>query len=323
MADNHILPPESADRPELRLTPAADAPHLGTELKEEGVFASLFSSIRDVFFPAKLPPLVLESKPIAVPDPMKTKMSRSSIAGSIAIYALIFLIIGFMLRKHVPFLAQPQLKLTQLDLPLNPPVAPKVEKIGGGGGQHDLAPVSAGHLPKFADKQIVPPMKPPVIDPKLAVEPTVVMQPDLKMANNNMPNIGAPTSSLSGNSLGNGTGTGIGSGNGAGIGPGSGYNTGGGPVHIGGSVKAPVLTYSVEPEFSEEARKAKFSGNVQVYLWVDEQGMPSHVRVIRGVGMGLDEKAVEAVRQYKFKPAMQNGKPVKVDLYIDVNFQIF
>jgi len=323
MADTHILPPDTTDRPSPHLTPAVDAPHLGTELKEEGVFASLFSSVRDVFFPVKLPPLVLESKPIPVPDRMKTKMSRTSIAGSIAIYALIILIIAFMIRKHVPFLAQAQLKLTQLDLPLNPPVAPKAEKIGGGGGQHDLAPVSAGHLPKFADKQIVPPMKPPVIEAKLPVEPTVVMQPNLHMANNTMPNIGAPTSSLTGNSMGNGNGTGIGSGNGAGIGPGSGYNTGGGPVHIGGSVKAPVLVYSVEPEFSEEARKAKFSGDVQVYLWVDEQGLPSHVRIIRGVGMGLDEKALEAVRQYKFKPAMQNGKPVKVDLYINVNFQIF
>jgi protein TonB len=323
MADNHILPPDLTDSPSINLTPAVDVPHLGTELKEEGVFASLFSSVRDIFFPAKLPPLVLESTPIAVPDRMKTKMSPQSIAGSIAIYALIILLIAFMLRKHVPFLAQPQLKLTQLDLPLTPPVAPKAQKIGGGGGQHDLAPVSAGHLPKFADQQIVPPKAPPTIPPKLAVEPTVVMQPDLKMANNTMPNIGAPTSSLMGNSLGNGNGTGIGSGNGAGIGPGSGYNTGGGPVHIGGSVKAPVLVYSVEPEFSEEARKAKFSGDVQVYLWVDEQGIPSHVRIIRGVGMGLDEKALEAVRQYKFKPAMQNGKPVKVDLYINVNFQIF
>jgi protein TonB len=143
------------------------------------------------------------------------------------------------------------------------------------------------------------------------------------MANNDMPNLGMPNSNLKGASLGNGTGTGIGSGNGAGIGPGSGGNTGGGVMHIGGTVKAPQLTFSVEPEFSEEARKAKFSGNVQVYLIVDEQGNPSHVKVVRGVGMGLDEKAVEAVRQYKFKPAMQNGKPVKVDLYVEVNFQIF
>jgi len=204
-----------------------------------------------------------------------------------------------------------------------PPVAPKSEKIGGGGGAHDLAAVSQGKLPKFAPEQIVPPKAPPTIPPKLAVDPSVVMQKDLKMPDANMPNLGMPNSSLKGFSLGNGSGGGIGSGSGNGIGPGSGGNTGGGVMHVGGSVKAPLLTFSVDPEFSEEARKAKFSGNVQVYLYVDEQGNPSHVRVVRGVGMGLDEKAVEAVRQYKFKPAMQNGKPVKVDLYIDVNFQIF
>jgi protein TonB len=93
-------------------------------------------------------------------------------------------------------------------------------------------------------------------------------------------------------------------------------------MHIGGGVSKPVVLYQVEPEFSEEARKAKFSGNVEVYLWVDPDGKPSHIRVVRGVGMGLDEKAVEAVRQYRFKPAMKDGKPVQVDLYVDVNFQI-
>ncbi len=79
----------------------------------------------------------------------------------------------------------------------------------------------------------------------------------------------------------------------------------------------------MEPEFSEEARKAKVAGNVLVNLWVDTNGLPSHVRVIRGVGMGLDEKAIEAVKQYKFKPAMEGGKPVLVELNIEVNFQIF
>ncbi|HEY2041003.1 MAG TPA: energy transducer TonB, partial [Edaphobacter sp.] len=80
---------------------------------------------------------------------------------------------------------------------------------------------------------------------------------------------------------------------------------------------------SVDPEFSEEARKAKASGDVTVYLWVDEHGNPTHIRVLRGMGMGLDEKAVEAVKQYRFKPAMENGKPVKVEMYVVVNFQIF
>ena len=93
--------------------------------------------------------------------------------------------------------------------------------------------------------------------------------------------------------------------------------------NVGGGVSAPVVIYSVEPEFSEEARKAKVAGNVLVSIIVDATGHPQNVRVIRGIGMGLDEKAVEAVRQYRFKPAMMNGKPVPVEVNFDVNFQIF
>jgi TonB family protein len=147
-------------------------------------------------------------------------------------------------------------------------------------------------------------------DAALTVEPTVVVEKDLKMAASTRPDLAVPNNSmLKGYSLGNGSGTG------------SGAETTAGPMRIGGSVRPPTVLYSVDPELSEEARKAKFAGNVQVYLWVDEQGNPSHIKVVRGAGMGLDEKAVAAVRQYKFKPAMQNGKPVTVDLYIDVNFQ--
>jgi protein TonB len=92
---------------------------------------------------------------------------------------------------------------------------------------------------------------------------------------------------------------------------------------IGGGVSQPVLIHQVEPEFSEEARRAKSMGNVLVSLVVDAQGMPQNVHVTRGVGMGLDEKAVEAVKQYRFKPAMEAGKPVAVQLNVEVNFQIF
>ena len=328
MPDTETLPPPvssypgppPAPRPVGR--PMQEDVQLSGELKEEGVFASLISNFRDVFSPARLPPLVLESKPVFVPDRMATKMSPSSIAGSVAFYALVIVLIGFLIRSRVQ-LAAPVKTSTMIVAPLiPPPLPPKAQSIGGGGGQHDIAPVSKGSLPKFAEVQIVPPKAPPTIPPKLAIDPTIVMQKDLKMATNDMPNLGAPNSPRAGASMGNGTGTGIGSGDGNGFGPGSGGNTGGGPMHIGGGVSKPVITYQPEAEFSEEARKAKFSGNVEVYLWVDESGSPSHIRVVRGVGMGLDEKAIEAVRQYKFKPAMKDGKPVKVDLYIDVNFQI-
>ncbi len=94
------------------------------------------------------------------------------------------------------------------------------------------------------------------------------------------------------------------------------------PMHVGGSVRPPTALNSVAPGFTDDARKAKFEGTVRLYLWIDKNGLPSHIRVIRGVGMGLDEKAVEAAQQYRFKPATRKGKPVKVDLYIDVNFQL-
>jgi protein TonB len=325
MPEPDFLPSDpNSNRTGPELHAVAETPHL-SEVKDEGVFASLISSFRDVFFPEKLPPLVLESTPIAVPDLMATKMSKKSVAMSVTFYAILILLIGILIRQHVQLAAPPQPMLTQLTAPPPPPppLAPKQTQIGGGGGQHDLAPVTQGHLPKLAQEQITPPKAPPTIAPKLAIEPTVVVQKDLKLADSALPNMGAPNSTLKGFSMGNGNGSGIGSGSGNGIGPGSGGNIGGGVMHVGGSVKPPVPIFEVDPEFSEEARKAKFSGNVEVYLIIDEKGNPTHVRVVRDVGMGLGEKAVEAVRQYKFKPATNNGKPVAVDMYIDVNFQIF
>jgi periplasmic protein TonB len=330
MANTDTLPPPPTDQiaPDHRTptpapAPANDVLHLSGEIKEEGVFASLISSVRDAFFPVKLPPLVLESRPIAVPDRMAVKRSPASTAIAVGAHILVFALIVLFIARQVHVSAPPKVSVVTLDAPPPPPIVPKTEQIGGGGGQHDLAPVTQGRLPKLAQEQIVPPKAPPTIAPKLAIDPTVVVQKDLKMATNDMPNLGMPNSNLKGVSLGNGTGTGLGSGDGSGIGPGSGGNTGGGVFHIGGGVSKPIVLYSVDPEFSEEARKAKFSGNVEVYLVVDESGNPSHIRVVRPIGMGLDEKAIEAVRQYKFKPAMKDGKPVKVDLYIDVNFQIF
>jgi protein TonB len=290
-------------------------------IKDEGVLTSLWASVRDVFFPVKLPPLVLESKPIAVVDRMKTKQNPMATGSAIAIYALIILFIAWLVRQHVQFAAPVKaMQVTELNIP--PQAPPRADKMGGGGGQRGPTPVTKGTPPKFADTQIVPPNKPPIIEPKIHIEPTIEVQQDVKMASS-IPQIGIASSPLVGMSMGNGSGTGLGSGNGSGLGPGSGGNTGGGPRRIGGGVSAPILIYSVEPEFSEEARKAKVAGNVLVNLWVDTSGNPSHVRVIRGVGMGLDEKALEAVRQYRFKPAMENGHPVLVELNVEVNFQIF
>ncbi len=325
MALTLVPPPETENEHEMPRLQAGVAPQW-SETKEEGVFSSLVSSVRDVFFPEKLPPLELESKPIPVVDRMAFKRSPTSTAIAVVIHAVVIGLIAWLLYKGVKMAAPQVVKVvTPLDLPVTPPKAPpKPTVMGGGGGSRGPTPVVKGHLPKFDEHPIVPPTPPPPQQPKIAIEPTINVQKDVHMADNNMPNIGVPNSPVVGAfSGGGGRGGGLGPGNGNGLGPGSGGNTGGGVYHVGGGVTAPVVIYSVEPEFSEEARKAKVAGNVLVSIIVDASGHPQNVRVIRGIGMGLDEKAVEAVRQYRFKPATLGGKPVAVEVNFDVNFQIF
>jgi TonB family protein len=92
---------------------------------------------------------------------------------------------------------------------------------------------------------------------------------------------------------------------------------------VGHGVSAPYPINQVNVEFSEPARKARYQGIVLVSLIVDEQGMPRNPRVVRALGMGLDEKAIEAVKKYRFKPAMKDGKPVAVPINIEINFRLY
>ncbi len=93
--------------------------------------------------------------------------------------------------------------------------------------------------------------------------------------------------------------------------------------HIGRDVRPPRVLYQADPEFSEAARSQRISGNSQIYLVVEADGTPDHLRVARPAGMGLDEKALEAVSKYRFAPATRDGQPVRVEMYVEVNFQIF
>jgi TonB family protein len=92
---------------------------------------------------------------------------------------------------------------------------------------------------------------------------------------------------------------------------------------IGSGVSAPVPVYNVEAEFSDAARNAKYGGKCLLSLVVDSQGKPQDIRLRRPLGMGLDEKAIEAVSKYRFKPAMNHGQPVAVRVMIEVNFRIY
>ena len=96
------------------------------------------------------------------------------------------------------------------------------------------------------------------------------------------------------------------------------------PIYkIGGHISAPAVIHSVEAKYTDEARRADYQGACLISLTVDAKGHPVNVHVVRALGMGLDEKAMEAIRQYKFRPAMKDGKtPVPVMITIEVNFRL-
>ena len=213
------------------------------------------------------------------------------------------------MKDFVPLFA-PDLK------PLQP--KPKTEQSKGGGGSPQKTAETKGELPKVAARSFVPPIR-PQDDPKLAVNPTIVA-PD--MPNINSPNYGNPLAGIGIPSAGNGIGTGIGAGKGPGVGPGNGGGFGGAVYKIGGGVSAPVPIYKPEPEYSEEARKAKWQGAVLLAIVVDENGVPQDVKVVRSLGLGLDQKAIEAVQKWRFKPGQKDGKAVPVSANIEVNFRL-
>jgi periplasmic protein TonB len=215
------------------------------------------------------------------------------------------------------------------------PVAKKVVSGGGGGGDRDHIQAPKGRLPKLAMEQITPPQ---IIvrneHPKLAVEPTVVVPPQVHMAENHMPNLGVPSAAPmpsvppsngigSGGGIGAGSGGGVGVGHGPGVGAGSGGGIGGGVFKVGGGISAPQAISTPDPEYTEQARNAKTQGTCILWLIVDDQGRPRDIRVVRGLGFGLDAKAVEAVKQWRFEPAMKDGHPVNVQISVEVGFKLY
>ena len=96
------------------------------------------------------------------------------------------------------------------------------------------------------------------------------------------------------------------------------------PIHkVGGHISAPEVKHRVPAQYTDEAKRANYEGVCLIGLIVNAQGNPVNVHVVRPLGMGLDEKAIEAIKQYKFKPAMKNGKtPVPVMVTIEVDFKL-
>ena len=301
---------------------------------DEPVWKSLFSNLDEFFIPKKLPPLVLTSKPVPVRDIWGFyNYKKGGAFGSTLVHllAIAAILLATYLGKRMVDVAKPKESVLLIAPDLAIPVSKTLSGGGGGGGDRDKLQASPGRLPTQSRQQITPPMA--VVrnpDPKLPVPPSIVAPP---LPQPNLEALGDPLShlpSLPSNGMGagggigdEGRGGGVGSGEGPGFGPGHGGGYGGGAYKIGGGVSAPKVIYQPDPEYSDEARKAKFSGTCVLWLVVGPDGKARDIRVARTLGLGLDEKAIEAVKTWRFEPGMKDGKPVATQLNVEVTFRLY
>lgn len=305
-----------------------------TPIEEQPIWAGLYEGIREAFFPSRLPPLELTSTPIPVPDRLQVKTNQWAVGTSTVVNGgALALVLLMGMRAVFHPLPKPGLtdhmKLSDLTI-----FAPKSGQMhgGGGGGSNDLIDPITGRNPRFDRVPLTPPQVPVLENPKLAIDPAVAVPPDIKLPDNaSLPNIGVHTSTnVTLISNGPGTEAGMGSGPGHGLGPGKGdgygpgFDVGTGVYQAGvGGVSNPVPIVTPEAEFSDEARRAKYQGVCMIAIIVDAHGYPQNPRVVRSLGMGLDEKALESVRRYRFKPAMKDGRPVPAMITVEVDFRLY
>ncbi len=336
MANHVIVPNQFFGRDVPRLS--------GLPQMHQSMLTSLLRNIKDALFPERLPPLRLTSRPVAVGEIWTARRHKKATSGSLTLHAMgIAALIAISMWPHHATVAKTEEHVTLVAPPLTdyqpvmkPAVAPQALAGGGGGGNASKIFESKGHLPKIAPQQIAPPTVEILNNkPKLAVEATVVAPPNVKLPDNpNMPNLGNPMSarvsgpasngSGTGGGIGSGASNGVGSGTGPGHGPGQGGGFGGGIYKLGDiGVTAPVAKFTPEPDFSEEARKAKYQGTVVLAAIIGPDGRPRNIHVVRSLGMGLDEKAIERVRTWLFEPGKKNGTPVAVTMNLEVDFRLF
>jgi protein TonB len=339
MATVNIEPLQNPDEQRLAAEPELHL-LLQNQTLDEPIWKSLFRNLDEFFFPKKLPPLVLTSKPVPVKDiwGFYNYKGRGAFGSTVVHMLGLAAIIGGTLlgRRIVTEIQKPQ-EIVELIAPTDmPTLKPSKTMVGGGGGggDRDKLQASKGRLPRQAMEQFTPPV---VVarneHPKLPMEPTIVIPPDVHIQQPNMPNLGDPLSHLPsgppsngtgyGGGIGEGHGGGVGTGEGPGFGPGRGGGTGGGVFRVGGGVSSPKKIYDPDPEYSEEARKAKYQGTCVLYVIVGPDGRTRDIRVARTLGLGLDEKAIEAVKTWRFEPAMKDGKPVAVAINIEVYFHLY
>jgi protein TonB len=238
---------------------------------------------------------------------------------------------GFLMVKSYVPRVEPQPSVTVKLDPYPVPIGSHPSGGGGSGGAAEKMRASAGAAPPAAREQLTPPIVLRSMSrPQPAAAATVIAPPDLAVPKTRQ--IGDPLSALTASSNGPGVAGGIGGNVGGGVGgdrggvgrgPGSGSGCCGDVFGVGNGVSMPRAIYAPEPEFSEEARIKKFQGEVTLLVTIGTDGRARNLTVVRSLGMGLDQKALDAVRTWQFDPAKKDGRPVAVQMNIIVNFHLF
>jgi TonB family protein len=209
---------------------------------------------------------------------------------------------------------------------------------GGGGGLHEPTPPPKAmregrqHIssPVPAVKPIAP--KPAPTPPPISSEPLpTLIAPIVSAPADRQNRVGVLEQTTAqteahgpgvAGGAGTGSGTGLGSGTGPGIGPGSGGGTGGGPYRPGSGIDPPRILREVKADYTEEARRRALSGEVVLEIVVRTDGSVGDVKLLQGLGSGLDERAIQAVRQWRWFPAQKQGTPVDVLVEVAVEFKL-
>jgi len=309
------------------------------EVDAQSWLAVFWHNLRDTIAPPKLPPLQVTSKPVKVREIWsKNEQFGRMQALSLTLHgALVVLLVIPIFQEVVPVVQaekKPAVEITDIS-PYFAQLPAGKDKAGGGGGggERSETPASRGKLPKFSMR---PQLSRPMVairnpNPRLPVDPTLYGPPEIKLPSPNLPNYGDPLAAVltdssgpgSGSGIGSGEGGGIGSGKGGGLGPGEGGGTGGGVFRAGrDGVGTPTCLYCPTPTFTDEAVKARYQGVVLLRFIVTADGRATNISVVKGLGLGLDERAIESVKNSRFTPARgPNGQPVAVWITYEVNFR--
>ena len=313
-----------------RVTAAPDPTALDKFVTSKSLLSSIFSLTRDRFSHRKIE---MTATPVEVEEIWSKDNSGYSGLVSVGLHLVLIagLIIPTLFVLSTPAINPTSVVMLHEPLILNLPKTDGKSGGGGGGGLKTPRPPSRGQIPRASDKQFVPPaVEIKNLIPDLVMEPTVVAP---QLANNiplpfqpiGDPNgvVGPPSAGPgTGGGIGTGTGTGVGAGKGAGVGPGEGGGFGGGVFNVGGGVSEPIVLSQTQPEYSDDGRKARIQGTVELLIIVNTDGTVKFESVRKSLGYGLDQKAIEAVKKWKFIAGKKDGKAVPTYVSVLVNFSL-